>query len=434
MYDLEGSDSKREWVEIYNGGSEDVDISDWRFNDGSNHTFVGDDLVIEGGTYALLVSDIETYGMGANIIDTVMSLNNTGDKLLLLNEELNEIFSVTYSSEWGAAGNGNSLQWHEGFWIESSPTPLGPFEEVVEAPQYEEESEVRDEEVYQVDTSGYSPHVTQNITADAGSDSSAVASSLIFFEGEGYGLKDEPLVNARYVWNFGDGIRREGKNVSHTYAFPGEYIVTLEVSSGKYSDTDSLLLKINEADVRIVHADRGRIEIANDSAQNLDLSLWRLVHKDSHFVFPKGTVIAAKRTAVFPASATYLFIDELGEVKLLYPNGVMAHGYLRQVKQIERKEAQETPKAVEYVYVYKDEPLAEREQPKKKEPPPTLEQFTTTTIALSGAADRDGMLKWVAALISLVSVGSLIALSSPRFQKSVQPKKKLTADDFKILE
>ena len=36
MYDLDGSDTDREWVEIFNDGNP-VDLTGWKFNDGSNH-------------------------------------------------------------------------------------------------------------------------------------------------------------------------------------------------------------------------------------------------------------------------------------------------------------------------------------------------------------------------------------------------------------
>ncbi|MDP3645709.1 MAG: lamin tail domain-containing protein, partial [bacterium] len=37
MYDAEGTDTDREWVELYNSGSESMDITGWKINDGSNH-------------------------------------------------------------------------------------------------------------------------------------------------------------------------------------------------------------------------------------------------------------------------------------------------------------------------------------------------------------------------------------------------------------
>ena len=38
MYDLEGADTGREWVEVHNSGSEAVDLLKWKFVEGgTNH-------------------------------------------------------------------------------------------------------------------------------------------------------------------------------------------------------------------------------------------------------------------------------------------------------------------------------------------------------------------------------------------------------------
>ena len=50
-----------EWFEIFNNGNDEVDITDWRFNDGNNHIFEKPpknggqgSLVIPAGTYAII--------------------------------------------------------------------------------------------------------------------------------------------------------------------------------------------------------------------------------------------------------------------------------------------------------------------------------------------------------------------------------------------
>ncbi len=436
MYDLEGSDSKREWVEIYNGGSESIDLSDWRFNDGSNHTLVGEDLTIGSGAFALLVSDIETYGKKEGVIDTVMSLANTTDTLLLLDGEGNEIERVTYNSEMGAAGNGNSLQLIAGSWIEATPTPLAPNEQIEQEQEIIQVGEVSTTTTESRATGA--PHREQKIRAYGGSDKVAVASSLVFFEGKGYGLENTLLSNARYVWNFGDGHTKEGQNVTHTYTHPSTYTATLTVASGEYSDTDSIQVFVNEVDVAIVFADRGKIEIENRSTVDLDVSYWRLKYKNAYFTFPKNTLIGAHMKALFPSSATHLLVDELGQLPLLYPNGLVAHSFLRQPQQeqIETNVAMEKP--IEYVYVYeKATDVFEENVEEMPEEVVTPDlSLATTTIALSNTADSKDSLKWVVALISLIAVASLVVLSSPRFhegrgsKKQKQPK----ADDFTILE
>ena len=68
MYDLEGSDTDREWVEIFNNGSESVDITGWKFSDGSNHVLNdppknggSGSLVIGAGAYAVLTENANVF-------------------------------------------------------------------------------------------------------------------------------------------------------------------------------------------------------------------------------------------------------------------------------------------------------------------------------------------------------------------------------------
>ncbi|HEC32797.1 MAG TPA: lamin tail domain-containing protein, partial [Candidatus Kaiserbacteria bacterium] len=84
MYDLEGSDSKREWVEIFNSGNDIVSLSGWRFyeND-SNHklTLVQGDESIKSGEYAIIVNDLSTFLLdwpqfSGTIFDSSFSLSN----------------------------------------------------------------------------------------------------------------------------------------------------------------------------------------------------------------------------------------------------------------------------------------------------------------------------------------------------------------------
>ncbi len=123
MYDLAGADDKHEWVELYNSDATDIDLTDWKFNDGSNHKLNSppDDnsrgsLVLPAGGYLLLADDAATLATdlpnySGTIIDTVMDLNNTSDTLKILNPDGQEITSASYNKEMGAAGNGKTLAW-----------------------------------------------------------------------------------------------------------------------------------------------------------------------------------------------------------------------------------------------------------------------------------------------------------------------------------
>jgi len=52
MYDLEGSDSGREWVEIHNTSSAEIDLADWKlYENNTNHgiTGIGDNTTLIRG-------------------------------------------------------------------------------------------------------------------------------------------------------------------------------------------------------------------------------------------------------------------------------------------------------------------------------------------------------------------------------------------------
>ena len=67
MYDLPtpGSDSGREWIEIYNEGATDIDLTTWKFyEDGTNHgIYEGEGGSILGpGEYAVIADNISSQG------------------------------------------------------------------------------------------------------------------------------------------------------------------------------------------------------------------------------------------------------------------------------------------------------------------------------------------------------------------------------------
>jgi len=133
MYDLEGSDSDREWIELKNVGEQSVDLSNWKFEEsGTQHklTSYQGTLNLDPQQYAVIVDKVENFladfpGFSGTIFDSSFSLSNSGETLNLRDSKDGEIVSeLTYSSDLGASGDGNSLQRNEnGNFIPAIPTP-----------------------------------------------------------------------------------------------------------------------------------------------------------------------------------------------------------------------------------------------------------------------------------------------------------------------
>ncbi len=131
MYDPKDSDDGREWVEVYNAGDSDIDLSDWKFFEGgTNHglNLIQGNSVIPSAGFIVIASDPEKFKIdwpdfSGGIFKSSFSLSNAGETIVLKNHNLDSIDELNYANFIIAAGNGNSLQKIDGEWIASSPTP-----------------------------------------------------------------------------------------------------------------------------------------------------------------------------------------------------------------------------------------------------------------------------------------------------------------------
>src|SRR3989344_1044351 len=122
----------------------------------------------------------------------------------------------------------------------------------------------------------------------AGRDRLGVAGSPLEFEVE---TNLEYKNNSVFVWNFGDGSEGVGDVVSHTYLYPGEYALMLNVSGPKDKAVSRANVKIINPDFAITHASNERVEITNNTKNEASLFGRVLVAGGKIFVFPKDTII-----------------------------------------------------------------------------------------------------------------------------------------------
>jgi len=336
MYDLkEGSDTGREWVEIFNSGSEVVDLTGWRFYEAETNHKINlfretNTFLLPAGGYAIIADDpnkflIDWSNFSGVVLDSSFSLSNTGETITLRNGELVDIDNVTYSSGWGANGDGNSLQNVNGTWVAQAPTPGAANSGSSEPPPAQQPES-------QPSGSGSSayipPEKLPKISADAGADKTVVVGANVEFRGQAFGLKDEPLDNARYLWIFGDGASKDGKNITHIYQYPGEYIAALNVSSGEYSASDYMLVKALPNQVFISEIKTGAdsfIEFENKSKQEIDISGCQIKYNNQTFIFPQSTAIRPNAYLAIPSSISgMVFNSGKGIIEFLYSGGFKA--------------------------------------------------------------------------------------------------------------
>jgi hypothetical protein len=116
-YNAPGADTGHEWVEVYNNGTEAVDLTKWRFEQGASHkiNMINESIVLPG-SYAVLADNSTQFlldypGYPGLLFDSTFSLNNVGETLVLRTGPDGEIIDMlAYNSTWGGDGDGFSLE------------------------------------------------------------------------------------------------------------------------------------------------------------------------------------------------------------------------------------------------------------------------------------------------------------------------------------
>jgi PKD repeat protein len=335
-----------EWIELYNSGTSELNLQGWtlRAVDGSPSIDIGDscsNTILSAGGYFLFerTDDESVPGIMADCI-YVGALGNNGEHIQLfdisgaVHDSINA--SAPPSGEGWPAGDNTTKETMQRVagegWITAVATPkasnatvnMGDTSDVDSAPDKQENYSSGDGSMY------VPPENLPRITADAGGDTRAVVGEEVQFRGQAWGLLQQPLENARYLWNFGDGTTQEGQNFGHAFMFPGTYTVRLTVSSEKYTAFDDIRIIVGKNKLiisEVLPGVDGWIELYNNGDNPIHIGNWIVKNLAEQFIIPLGTTIAPKSFTVLAARTTKLFVIIQGDsVSLLYPNGSFATG------------------------------------------------------------------------------------------------------------
>ena len=345
-----------EWMELYNTGSETVDLTGWRVTAADGQPDITLDANIctntsipVGGYFLLERTDDETVsGISADCIYTG-ALGNAGEQLQLLTASGAGSDTIIAIDGWPAGDNTakETMQRSGGGWITSAPTPKAANASASSGNDNHENTNTNTQNQNNENNSSSSSNSTSSsgggssgyvqpedmprITVSAGKDRQAVVGEEVQFRGEAWGLQDEPLENARFLWNFGDGGTKEGKNVGHAYMFPGTYIIRVTASSGKYTAFDDVSIVVGENGVvvsEIKPGDDGWVELENKSAASVHIGGWILESAHHQFIIPSGTMIAPHTLTVLSRMVTNITLQSEGDhIHMFYPNGTYAAGF-----------------------------------------------------------------------------------------------------------
>ncbi len=437
MYDPPGSDDNQEWIELYNAGSDAVDITKYTFSDGSSATKHGlnvppknggiGSLAMQPGAYLVIADDAATfeaaYASVANVIDSTMSLPdpNAGvsNSITLYDDQKNLADTFSYTAGTNADNKGDSAQRAGSGIIPAAPTPgsanaqtadltQDAADDTGESASTTQQSATQSQP--QAPVSSYVPPPLPMLFADAGADSIETVAADAEFSGRAYDRAQEEVTSlVRYVWNFGDGATAEGKTAVHHWDYPGRYAVTLTVANGDDTAIDRIIVTADPAELAFIVYDDGSAEIRNLAGRDLDLSRWIVRSGGRSFALPEHTLILA-------GSPLRIGEKTLGfwsgpQTELDYPNGVRVLGAGQSTQPVPAPVSAPAPVPPPVSYPAAKPAAAPHEAAEAADPPeepaaPAGSTSTATSSQAAAAASAARGMPWLWGAVGVAGFGA----------------------------
>ncbi len=347
MYDAEGSDSGREWIEIYNGTGGSIDLTKYKFFEaGVSHgiTALDSGVMLVNNSYVIIAENATNFSSlyssvpKSQIYDSSFSLSNTaGEYLAIKDENGNILFDVTYDVSLGAAGDGKTLQLTSGnSWVANSPTFLSGYTGSQQDNKNTEETNNSNNQNTTTETTStsntngisftpYKKDPEMLIVFDT--PKNVVSGIKNTYKATVYGYSGELVTGGKFIWNFGDGNTEElnyNNPVEHIYIYPGEYTITLSYKYNWYIKT-VVISKINvtviASPIKITKLYTNpfpAVGITNTKDIEYDIGGYVIRTKDTRIIIPEATYIGPKDEIVITLPAGNYKVEDL---ELVDPSG-----------------------------------------------------------------------------------------------------------------
>ncbi len=356
-----------EWIELYNAGSTDVDISGWTLALFKPASTTPTKIIALSGSiatdsYYLIerTDDSTVSNITADLVNSFGSLIDSG-MIIRLFDTAGQMIDTTpepCASTWCAGTNNPKITMERidrslpgslaTAWATNSEVKRNGSDAagntIAGTPKTANSSGNTNTETPTVSSTNgetisddqpskdLAPSSTiPKFTVFAGDDQTVIAGAETLFLGRVLGFDGKPLDGGRFLWNFGDGATAEGRAVGHIFRFPGVYHVSLTVSSESDSAADYLIVNAVPSPIFISEIAFGAdafVELANDSVNALDIGAWIIKNESSgaEFTLPMSTTITSRGAVAISDEISRLGTSGMqrSSIALFYPNRKLA--------------------------------------------------------------------------------------------------------------
>lgn len=336
-----------EWVELFNEGSETVDLSSFTLtiqnagsatskvialNEEGSVEFSG----IAGNGYYLIARDSGACSTlaPATSADWLGSfgsgISNTG-AILTLSQDGTEVDSIDAEAGWtGSIGGKNTSgsakqtpQYTGSAWVTALPTPRSVNATAPVDTLPDDHDEVASSTPV-VTIGGSTPLVPAvspiiKLFVEPGPNRIVPAGADTPYEVVVYDATGKLYPHADVTWSFGDGGHKTGAKVAYAYREPGEYLAVVRAKEKGQSAVGTITVMAQPLLLSVADGEEKGVTLSNHGPTLADLSSWKVKAGKKTFTLPPDTVVPAGKSVILSSVVTRLPTSTPAE--LLYPNG-----------------------------------------------------------------------------------------------------------------
>ena len=332
-----------EWIELYNDGT-DVVLDGWTLSDGGS-------LAIEltgtlgANEYAVLERTSDASAPGTAFLIYTGALKNSGATLSLRRADDGLEDQVSGGEDWSNIGGDNTTketaQYTTSGWVTGVATPGAVNVSQVQTTS-EPEVESDSEPATVKKSSGGSPLIMKlpgnTLELDVIAPAQVFVEQAVSFDVLPSGVGEVIADSLQYEWNFGDMHTARTQAPTHTFKYPGTYVVRVTAAYGTQETTVIEEITVLPVTVSLTTNVSGDIQIHNDSPYTIDLSEYRL-RAGTGMDIPAGTWLLDRQTITVPKAMVQA--NAATVVGLYDPVGQLVASILP--AQLQRRPAVDTP-------------------------------------------------------------------------------------------
>jgi hypothetical protein len=330
-----GDDNGREWIEIYNEGTDDIDLSAMTVSIKGATAVVTTPL--QGGTtfpaggYAIIGSivlgqtkflqDFPAYS--GILFRSSISLVNTG--VTSIDIKVNGSTAASLPS-YTAAKEGSTLSYIGGSYVAGTPTPGADNQAIDISSSSGNPTPSATTTETQATVSQLTP-ASSDIVVYLPTEKIAVAGAPTDFSVFSQTRAGKAITDLNYTWAFGDGGQATGSSTVHRYDYSGRYIAQVEALNAHTIGSGRMVVRVVAPDLSIAGAGISKygayVDIKNPNTYDLDLSGWNLTLDGATFPFPKNTWLPAGQATRYSGDAmgfASTTITGSTSIKILFPS------------------------------------------------------------------------------------------------------------------